>query len=433
MAFKVIRNVIVTQKGKLMQKMKRTDMSSQLGFMSDVKKEIEIITSYLQMMEIYRKQEIRVIIEVTNLDKCLPDRVVEVLHAVDILLSNPDAPFICILAVDPGIIVECAEKSDLLKGMANNGYLFLNRIITLLFSIPQMSHHTKAKHLDNIIGDQAKSPENNENYEIKNQEQEVIDSRNPENAINKALQSVKSKECEFINDNVINMRRIVNTIGITIRLMIKDAEWKKIQFKVLKWVIMGAQWPCSLSWILQCIEDEQQSAKELHKAYLEKRLWDIYEMSLEALHANRKSLKQLLELDGDPDIFSKLLKDSKFTVKDANILRKFTVNLDPTIQRKIELLQGSFNFLRFKKDKIVSRLALLEMDTDAVCKAIGKLNIQKKKLKKYISMIEKHTLNGKALLYTDNKEIRRALGMTLGDWVTFRAAFLSLPTPTFLL
>ncbi|XP_069800136.1 NTPase KAP family P-loop domain-containing protein 1-like [Dendropsophus ebraccatus] len=430
-ALKVVRNLIVTQKDILMQKMKRTDMSSQLGFMSDVKKEINIITSYLQMMEIYRKQEIRVIIEITKLDKCLPDRVVEVLHAINVLLSNKDAPFICILAVDPGIITECAEKSDLLKGMANNGYLFLNRIVTLPFSVPEMNDKTKELFLKRIIKEKDKSdhPESIENQDT---------TRDPTQEAEELINSPEYRQ--YINDNVINMRRIVNTIIITRRLMIEDDKCLSTH-KVLKWVIMAAQWPCTLSWILQCIEDELQSIRkkkkqdspDSEKDYLDTKLLLIYNMSLDALNANRESIKQLLELDGDLDVFCQLLKKTKFTVEDAIMLRPYTVNLDPTIQRKIELLHDSFNLLRFKKETL-SRMDLMKMDTEAVCKKILELeNISAQYLNEYVKNIRDHNLNGKAILYTDNVKIREALDMNLGDWVAFRDVFLSLPTPNLLL
>lgn len=432
--FKLISNYTVTQKAKLMHKLKRTDMSSQLGFMNDVKKEIEIITSYLQMMEMYLKQNIRVIIEITKLDKCLPDRVVEILHAINILLSNPDAPFISILAVDPGIIVECVEKSDLLKGMANNGYLFLNRIVTLPFSIPKMNDNTKTKHLENIIKDTninkyRNLPSKKINGDKSNSsETDPLKQVQETDFIKKALHHLKSKECRtYITDNVINMRRIVNTIIITVRLMINDKKYDHKQCpvsKVSEWVIMAAQWPCSLSWILQSIEDEQQSGMTKGSEYNGRKLLDIYEMSLDALYANKESLKQLLELDGDPDIFCEFLKETKLTVEDANILRANTINLDHTIKRKIELLQSSLNFGRMKKDKALTSMALLDMNTDDVCKKMEDEN-----LSEYKHKIKEHNLDGKALLYANNEELRNILEMNLGDWVKFRATFLSLPTP----
>ncbi|XP_077137631.1 NTPase KAP family P-loop domain-containing protein 1-like [Ranitomeya variabilis] len=429
----VIRNCILTQKGKLMQKMKRTDMSAQLGFMNDVKEEIEIITSYLQLMEMYRKQKIIVIIEITKLDKCLPNRAVEILHAINVLLSNPDAPFITILAVDPGIIVECVEKSDLLKGMANNGYVFLNRVVTLPFSVPQMNEETKKEHLKSIINCKKiiidKINVNSSEKDVLPEYSQYIHNKmkyEQQDFRRKALKFLHSDCSKYISDNIINMKRIVSTI-ISVSLMIKGVKVKMIcPKKVSKWVILAAQWPCALSWILQCIEDEQQRGKDTTTCIEDKLLWKIYENSLETLHANKKSLKQLMDLDGDPDIFYDLLNDEQFTVKDANMLMPYTINLDHTIKRKIELLQGSFNLLRFR-EKQAKKMDLLNMDIDTVCKKMEELHF--KNHNHYVTKINEHNLDGKALLYSKNMKIRKALGMNLGDWVQFRDEFLSLPTP----
>lgn len=92
--------------------MSREDFSSQLGFMHKVKTEVEVITKFLQFMAIYKPKEICVVLKVTNLDICTPDKVVGVLDAMNVLLSDKDAPFISILAVDPSIITECIEKSQ---------------------------------------------------------------------------------------------------------------------------------------------------------------------------------------------------------------------------------------------------------------------------------------------------------------------------------
>ncbi|XP_075179799.1 uncharacterized protein LOC142251152 isoform X2 [Anomaloglossus baeobatrachus] len=648
---KVLRNFIVTQKDKLMQKMKRTDMSSQLGFMNDVKEEIEIITSYLQIMEMYRKKKIIVIIEITKLDKCLPNRAVEVLHAINVLLSNPDAPFISILAVDPDIIVQCVEKSDLLKGMANNGYVFLNQIITLPFAVTKMNKETKKKHLENIINCTKNKNSENTQLRYRDVENTFVSKNNGHlkisqyihNGMNtdqrifivEALTYLYNDCSAYISDNVINMKRIMSTI-ITVSMMIKGEKLKSIPpKKMTKWVILAAQWPCSLSWILQCIEDEQQRRSEdeqynqdeqqtgsnykqctkdeqqsgskykqcsedkqqsgsnykqcsedkqqtgsnykqcseeeqqsgsKYKQCSEEKqqsgsnykqcseeeqqsgsnykqcseeeqqsgsnykqcseeeqqsgsnykqcseeeqqsgskykqcseeeqqsgsnykqcseeeqqsgskykqcseeeqqsgskykqcseeeqqlgskykqcikddqqkisrnhdfkkvlLWVIYEMSLETLHANQKSLKQLMDLDRDLDIFYKLLDSEKFRVEDALMLRPYTINLDPTIQRKFELLQSSFNLLRFRSGSM-KKMDLLKMSIEAVCEKMKNLKLRNHN--DYVKKIHAHNLDGKALLYSENKHIRKALNMNLGDWVKFRAEFLSLPTP----
>ncbi|XP_053545183.1 NTPase KAP family P-loop domain-containing protein 1-like [Bombina bombina] len=474
----VIQNSIITQKGKVQQKMNRKDMSSQLGFMSDVKKEVKVITRYLQLMEVFQRQKIRVVLEITNLDKCMPDKVVGVLNAMNILLSDPNAPFISILAVDPSIIVECVEGSQLLKGMASNGYQFLNRIITLPFSIPKMDCDTKLLILRNIIegtgelaremeeGDGSIDPLGVPRYKdqplIKHRfttpnefgdiplmitsSEETRDSNNvlqdkgPKTKvlINDALNYLFNTSMKnYITDNVVHLKRVVNTIMITIRLMVRKVPRDQISpQKVTEWVLLATQWPCRLSWVLQCIEDDQQRKcldKEESGAqgstYCHLYLWDVFEKSLEELDTFKTNLKSLMELDGDPELFHELLCD-KFTVNDANFFLPFTVNLDNSLKRKMELLRGSNNLWEAKKAKRLTMLSLLNMNVDEVCKEMNKLHFKQEKLKEYTEKIKAHNLNGRALVYSDNNEIKEVLSMGLGDWTLFSVYFLGvLPPP----
>ncbi|KAM3911978.1 NTPase KAP family P-loop domain-containing protein 1-like [Leptodactylus fuscus] len=473
-AIVVVRNAIITQKGKVQQKMNRTDMSSQLGFMSDVKREVKIITRYLQLMEVFQRQKIKVVLEITNLDKCMPDKVVGVLNAMNILLSDPNAPFISILAVDPRIIIDCVESSVLLKGMANNGYEFLNRIITLPFSIPKMDSETKLSILRGITEGKAELVRDMDDdvtfdIDIPNEKDFLLRHRiTPNNDVNfsdiplevrSSNDVLESNTCflekgpktkalideafrylfedsmrEYITDNVVHIRRVINTITITIRLMIREVPRTQIQpRKVTEWVLLATQWPCRLTWILQCIEDEQQmrclSGQGTNSDYSRTFLWDVFEKSLEELDAIKTSLKQLLELDGDPEIFHHLLCD-KFTVKDANFFLPFTVNLDYSIKRQMELLRGSNNMWESKKSHRLTMLSLLNMSVDEVCNELHKLGFRDENLQTYKQRVKEHNLNGRALVYSDNNEIKDAMCMGLGDWTLFSVYFLGvLPPP----
>ncbi|XP_018417003.1 PREDICTED: NTPase KAP family P-loop domain-containing protein 1-like [Nanorana parkeri] len=472
-----MKNAIITQRGVVQNKMNRTDMSSQLGFMSDVKREVKVITRYLQLMEVFQRQKIKVVLEITSLDRCMPDKVVGVLNAMNILLSDPCAPFISILAVDPSIIVECVESSLFLKGMANNGYQFLNRIITLPFCIPKMDCETKCFVMRNVIDGKnelirEKEEENiTDETLVPNETEQLLRQRvthqndfglqdTPFNVrcsedqgqtisftdkgpktktlINDAFRYLFDESMkDFITDNVVHIRRIVNTITITIRLMIRDVPRTKIRpHKVTEWVILAAQWPCRLSWILQCIEDEQQrrcldetDTTGEYSIYARTFLWDVFEKSLEELDAIKTNLKKLLELDGDPEIFHKLLYEN-FTVADANFFLPFTVNLDQSIKREMELLRGSNNMWESKKSNRLTMLTLLNMSVDEVCKEMSKLGFREENLQLYRQTIKDHNLNGRALVYSDNNEIKNVLCMGLGDWTLFSVYFLGvLPPP----
>uniref|UniRef100_A0A8C5Q1A4 KAP NTPase domain-containing protein n=1 Tax=Leptobrachium leishanense TaxID=445787 RepID=A0A8C5Q1A4_9ANUR len=476
----VVKNTVITQRGKVQQKLNRVDMSSQLGFMSDVKREVKVITQYIQFMEVFQRQKIRVVLEITNLDKCMPDKIVGVLNAMNILLSDPNAPFISILAVDPSIIVDCVESSQQLKGIANNGYQFLNRIITLPFSVPKMDCNTKVFVLKHIIQgreevcsemEERDTPVNVDlaqsekdqlllRYRYPNKKEQdfsdvplrvmcsedniatssTLADKNPKTKvlIQKAFQSLYEDNDnslkEYLTDNVVHIRRVVNSITITIRLMIRKVPRNMINpRKVAKWCILVTQWPCRLSWVLQCIEDEQQRRSlndpGSQSSYSNVTLWDVFEKSLEELDAIKANIKRLLELDGDPEIFQKLLREN-FKVKDVDFLLPSTVNLDYSIKRQMELLRGSNNLWENKKTNRLTMLSLLSMSIKEVCDEMGKLGFTHQNLELYRERIKSNNLNGRALVYSDNSEIKDVMAMGLGDWTLFSVYFLGvLPPP----
>ncbi|XP_062915902.1 NTPase KAP family P-loop domain-containing protein 1 [Mobula hypostoma] len=367
----VSRNMIVSQKEKMKTLMNKSDFSSQLGFMNEVKQEVIVLTNFIHYMEVFERRKIRIVLKIVSLDRCTPDKIVGVLDAMNILLSDPDAPFISILAVDPSIIASCVEKSNSLKGIAENGYNFLNRIVSLPFSVPKMDTQTKLKYLQCIVDgknallEESLSPkqvirqvsrfrkhsdesnplitvscENNQSFKQRN------DQMKPGYYIQQAYQCLTDMDGdlhEYIEENFLQIRRIVNIISVMIGLMIeRNAPMSSFPVqKIVAWVILASNWPCRLSWIWQCWEDAEQR-RELHEEKEiddEMLLWTIYENSSEKFNTIRSSIEKLLELDGDPEIFQKLLLISyKFTMKEGKFMIPFTINLDRSLKRKMEVI-----------------------------------------------------------------------------------------------
>uniref|UniRef100_A0A8D2IP45 KAP NTPase domain-containing protein n=1 Tax=Varanus komodoensis TaxID=61221 RepID=A0A8D2IP45_VARKO len=363
----VVRNVVITQKAQLERQMNRTDLSAQLGFMSNVKREVQTITSFLQFMEIFQRRKLRVVLEVTSLDHCSPDRVVGVLDAMNILLSDNEAPFISILVADPSIIVGCVESSLYMKGMANNGYEFLNRIVTLPFSVPKTDSDTKLQLMRSIVTyreEQEKSLEEEEGL--------GVDAEPPKRCgkgfkakdlIQEAFEFLLDENTKlYLTDNVVQMKRVINTISVMIRLMATQVPREKLcPQKVASWVLLASQWPCRLSWILQCIEDDEQMGRlgvcqggQLGPDLL---LWDVYEKNLEEFVMFASQLEKLLELDGDPELFHSFLS-GRFQVKDARFFVLYTVNMDSSLKRHMELLRGSHGLKSSKRAPGLSRCLL---------------------------------------------------------------------------
>ncbi|XP_037372672.1 LOW QUALITY PROTEIN: NTPase KAP family P-loop domain-containing protein 1 [Talpa occidentalis] len=368
--YSVGKHLFVSQRKKIERLVSREKFGTQLGFMCEVKKEVELLTDFLCFLEIYQRRRLRVVLEVTGLDTCYPERVVGVLNAINTLLSDSHAPFIFILVVDPSILAACLESAGSMKGTADNGYHFLNRTVTLPFSVPIMGRRTKLQFLHDAVqsrddllyremtrklqapGPGAGAQGAGEGAQLLAVEAQAGGARAQQRIDAEAARRIQEalfclhdeRDClyEYVPDNVVSMRRIVNTVPITVRLL----QQQQLQGdlvgptprQAVAWVVLANQWPCRLSWVLQCLEDRQQAggAPEARA-----RIWDVFCDNSRELHTMTKALQNVLDLDGDPELFERFLgTDFPFTVAEAQSLLRCTVNLDHSIRRRMGLIRA---------------------------------------------------------------------------------------------
>ncbi|XP_044615155.1 NTPase KAP family P-loop domain-containing protein 1 isoform X1 [Equus asinus] len=362
--YSVGKHLFVSQRKKIERLVSREKFGSQLGFMCEVKKEVELLTDFLCFLEIYQRRRLRVVLEVTGLDTCYPERVVGVLNAMNTLLSDSHAPFIFILVVDPSILAACLESAGSMKGTADNGYLFLNRTVTLPFSVPIMGRRTKLRFLHDAVqsrddllyreltrklrppcggaGGEGEELLEGETQAGGERAQGRIDAE-AARRIQEALFCLHDeRDClyEYVPDNVVSMRRIVNTVPITVRLLQQQqgSFGGPTPRQAVAWVVLANQWPCRLSWALQCLEDRQQAGGAPEASA---RLWDVFCDNSCELHTMTKALQNVLDLDGDPELFERFLgADFPFTVGEAQSLLRCTVNLDHSIRRRMGLIRA---------------------------------------------------------------------------------------------
>ncbi|XP_050783782.1 NTPase KAP family P-loop domain-containing protein 1 [Gopherus flavomarginatus] len=392
--FSVVKNMVISQKQKIEKMTDSEKFSSHLGFMSEVKKEIEMLTSFVYYMEIYQRRRLRIVLEITSLDMCYPERVVGVLNAINTLLSDTNAPFIFILVIDPSIIAPCLEQTSCMKGMADNGYLFLNRTVTLPFSIPEMGTKSKLQHLQDAVQSREdlmyKIITKNMERGVRNVKGKMIKLVDMETSsemdqsqidaqavryIHEAFHALHNHtDClyKYIPDSIIQMKRIVNTIPITIRLMLQQNIMRHTMSprSVAAWVVLANQWPCRLSWVLQCLEDRQQIRPT--EEFRNQSLWGIFVENCKELYSMHKVLQNILALDGDPELFQNFLSnDFPFTVQEANTFLKSTINLDHSIRHKLGLIRG-VNSLNKANDTSVTKSSVktVQVSTGVQCSGI---------------------------------------------------------------
>ncbi|KAK1805714.1 hypothetical protein P4O66_001934 [Electrophorus voltai] len=329
--FMLGKNLIFNQDINIRRGLDNKKVSEQLGLMHEVRKEVRLLSCFIHFMEVFERRKINVVLEITNLDRCMPEKIVGVLDAINILLSDEESPFISLVAVDPEVL---AQKVDQVKGCISardRAYALLAHIITLPFTIPPLCSVSKCNVFQKIV-----------------------------------------------RENTVSMRRVISSIRVAIVVM----EAFKIELpppeRVAAWVVLADRWPCRLSWILQCVEDEQQTL-EVHDSHSEiplgldpsRTLWDVYNVYRVELHVIADEVEMFLERDDDPEMFEQFLKkDFKFTVGEMVQLKSHTVNLDYSIQNELARIRGR-NRLKWTWKNTFNSLfprTVLNMTVDDVCK-----------------------------------------------------------------
>ncbi|XP_074075261.1 NTPase KAP family P-loop domain-containing protein 1-like isoform X2 [Macrotis lagotis] len=452
---------------------KNTKFSDQLGFMHSVKEQIEGLTKFLDVLDVYNKQQTKVVLQITHLDACPPEKVMGALEALSILLSDPEAPFISILAADSKIIAESVERSGKVGNMPGAGYQYLNRLITLPFSLPHMNKEKKKNLLEEFKFSEKKDKQS---CQMKKGQQPRNRNRDPENGrkncndsqasftaeFKTIINNLQDKFCKFLPNKEAQMKQVIYNSWVTLKLR----EWKfgekwepgdsEACKEVIAWILMANEWPFRVNWLLQYAEDTQQwreiNSKHqcIQKSNVTQKLSTVGALSspkegnnslkeafckaIFELDSVKEEVKKLMELDRDPEIFFQLLQfledeDINLDVQKALDYWEITPNLHRSLKQYMELIRGSRTLKQAARCYQLLPLPLLKMSKDEVCEELrnkaSDLNISETNMEQYIDKIQKENLNGKALVYSHNSDIKKTLGMSLGDWTSFSIHFLN--------
>uniref|UniRef100_A0A3Q2UT86 NTPase, KAP family P-loop domain containing 1 n=1 Tax=Haplochromis burtoni TaxID=8153 RepID=A0A3Q2UT86_HAPBU len=420
------KNFIFSQTLNIKRGMDNERLSGQLGFMNEVRMEMWCLSRFIQFMEVFERRRIRIVLNITNLDRCSPKKIVAVLDAMNILLSDEESPFISILAVNPEVLVEKVNFADGCLSKEDKAYALLNSIVTLPFTVPPLSNDSKRSLLYRLSSKskiQEYSP--TEMYPLINTKAAMLDIKDElDNLIRSILSSNDRNLSKYMLDDVMSMRRVINSIRVTVIIMkALNLELPQPEY-IAAWVILANHWPCRLSWILQCVEDAQQRADIDGEAgpsdYDSKTLWQVFSVSQAELYVMSGQIEDFLEQDGDAELFENLLKvDFQFKVKDLKTFEAATVNLDHSIKNELAHIRGTS---RLKDSGWMRNLAplpitkIINMNTEDVCKEVRN------------SLKAINDLNGSALVFGDVEDLKDLLQMTFGEWATFRLHFLGFPS-----
>uniref|UniRef100_A0A3Q0SWN9 NTPase, KAP family P-loop domain containing 1 n=1 Tax=Amphilophus citrinellus TaxID=61819 RepID=A0A3Q0SWN9_AMPCI len=349
------KNLIFSQELNIKREMDNERISSQLGFMNEVRLEMWFLSRFIQFMEVFERRRIRIVLNIIHLDRCSPKKIVAVLDAMNILLSDEESPFISILAVNPEVLVEKVNFADGCFSKEDRAYALLNRIVTVAFTVPPLCNDSKQSLMDEgkITYSSDDSLEEvtskiKESIPLIGNNTVVLDVKEDDvkSLIRHILSCSERNLSKYMLDDAMSMRRVISSIRVTVIIMkALKLELPQPEY-IAAWVILANHWPCRLSWIIQCVEDAEQRADIDGKAwtsdYDSKTLWDVFSESRAELYVMRAQIEDILEQDGDAELFEKFLKvDFQFKIKDLKTFEGVMVNLDHSIRKELAQIRGT--------------------------------------------------------------------------------------------
>ena len=137
-----------------------SDYGGQIAHMDEIKHDLETLEKRLHDKE-DRNEAGRmgsILILIDDLDRCEPEKAVEVLQAVNLLLNFKS--FIVCLGIDARIVTGAIEKhyDGLLARTGASGYEYLDKIVQIPFRIPEPNPDEVKAFINSQLGDPKPEP-----------------------------------------------------------------------------------------------------------------------------------------------------------------------------------------------------------------------------------------------------------------------------------
>lgn len=350
------------------------DYSQHLGLMADIRRDLEALIEGLP-------KDLKIAVFVDDLDRCSPEKAVEVLEAIKLLLDFDR--FIVFLGIDARIITHAVEEhyGETFAKAGVSGYEYLHKIVQIPFNIPEPSPEDIRLYLNSLLGApyrfegdilephveaasapqptgaplsserEPEPPEVDVGPALEEEgpsmveptevvKQEVVALPEQEEVVRKGVPFLKVERDAFrtfIPYMVPNPRRIKRLVNVY-RLMRDLAPAKGLTDirthlgRIIPWLLLTEQWAYTAHLMLDCLDsdDEAQYAN----------LQALYQ-AVQAL-PKKDTVRLSAALDADPDLLDRLMRDygAKITRDDIDRFRGLTINFNPALRSEIEAALG---------------------------------------------------------------------------------------------
>ncbi|HLF28786.1 MAG TPA: P-loop NTPase fold protein [Anaerolineae bacterium] len=358
---------------QLRQMAAQPDFRTRIGFMADIKSEIDFVTGLLTKQS--QGKPIRVVIFIDDLDRCSPTKAVEVLEAIMLLLSEDDSPFYVFLGLDARVLVKAIEEryGRVLVEAGISGYEYLDKIVQIPFTIPAtdetgMKNYIRAllprpgedstralirpaspapdgqpsggtPQPTNQLTNQPTSPP----ASTPQQPQPHHETPPPPPAVEVSFTTDEQQTFDdfaaYLSHNPRRAKRIVNIYRLS--RMLADRGRAGLPAarsrQLIKWVILTEQWPYRMGLIIGQRENAAQLGAGIGSRDSDA-LAGLYDAVKDRLQSEQS--RRLLHLDDDPEIFLNFItrESTPITAAEMRVFEPLTFNLNPALGGEIRLM-----------------------------------------------------------------------------------------------
>jgi hypothetical protein len=338
-----------------------------IAYMTEIRDDLE------ELEERLRHDNGRILVVIDDLDRCEPEKAVEVLQAINLLLNFES--FIVCLGIDARIITAAVEKhyENLLGEVGASGYEYLEKIVQIPFRIPQPGEEEIKTFISKQMGDPKPSPEEDEPG-VQPPEPQPQGERPPSDQDSEPdrgtgretppeptppppgeLQAGKSVPftpdelkafedvASFLRPNPRHLKRLVNVYRL-VRSLAAAKDERAILDKpaaTIRLLVMCAQWPYTSYAMLSRFGEklEEWDGRIPNEARAgDPLLYLLGEVSPRLLSEEHRKLQR--KFDEPPESLQHLLEleGGELTWQELQRVRQYTVNFNPAVEGELGIL-----------------------------------------------------------------------------------------------
>ena len=303
------------------------------GLMHNVKEEVRLLKDMIQFMMWVEQKHFRVVLFVDDLDRCDRAKSLKLLHAVNIILSEPDTPFVSLIAVDPRVMARVIEDSAKLEQTRVNGHEYLKKFIHLPLALPEVRYLKVKKLLELYQPSASDACKKNGHTDLPDHGPvKQIYPMEPYQQAIKALGDGPS----YISGNPRTVKRLCNILNLVMRLRYNHLKEESLHgvVKLTWWVVLAELWPYRLSMLVSLLRNKQTD-KSCERSD-ERKLHEVYKENTHVLKSP-SDWTSLITLDLEETNFEILLKKYDILVDNVEDFLPYTINLDFSISETFSL------------------------------------------------------------------------------------------------